>query len=76
MRQTAQPRVSGWKNKASKPLAIKSVVVVAAVEMPSLTEEFVGETHRVLKYTQTYPRRNQHQKGPMCLWVAREVNES
>ena len=31
-------------------------------ETPSLTGEFVGETHRVLECTQTHPPRNQHLK--------------
>ena len=38
-------------------------VEVAEGETPSLTGEFVGETHRVLGCTQTHPPRNQHQKG-------------
>ena len=50
--------------------------VEEAGETLSLTGEFVGETHRVLELTQTYPPRNQHQKGPICLWVAGEVTES
>ena len=45
-------------------------------ETPNLTGEFVGETHGVLEHTQTHPPRNQHQKGPICLWVAEEVTES
>ena len=36
------------------------VGVEAAGEIPSLTGEFVGETHRVLEHTQTHPPRNQH----------------
>ena len=28
------------------------------------------------KVHKTHPPRNQHQKGPICLWVAREVTES
>ena len=52
------------------------VGVEAAVgETPSLTGEFVGETHRALEHTQTHPPENQHQKGPICLWVAGEVTE-
>ena len=47
----------------------------AAGETPSLTGELVGETHRVLELTQTHPPGNQHQKGPVCLWVAEEVTE-
>ena len=35
-----------------------------------LHKEFAAETHRVLKSTQTHPPGNQHQKGPICLWVA------
>ena len=45
-------------------------------ETPSLTEEFVGEIHRVLEHTQNHPHRNQHQNGPLCLWVAEEVIEN
>ena len=47
-----------------------------AGETPSLTGEFVGQTHRDLVHTQTHPPVNQHQKGPICLWVEREVTES
>ena len=54
----------------------KSVGVAAAGETPSLTGEFTGETHRVLGHTQTTHPRNQHQKGPICLWVAEEVTQS
>ena len=50
--------------------------VVAAGETPTLTEKFTGETHRVLEHIQTHPPRNQHQKGPICLWVVGEVTES
>ena len=39
---------------------------------PGLTGEFTGETHRVLECTQTHTPENQHQKGPICLWVAEE----
>ena len=45
-------------------------------ETPSFTGEFVGETHRVLECTQKHPCENQHQKGPICLWVAGEVAEN
>ena len=50
--------------------------LVVAGEIPSLTGEFIGETHRVLKCTQAHPPGNQHQKGPICLWIAEEVTES
>ena len=43
---------------------------------PSLTGEFIGETHRVLECTQAHLSRNKHQMGPICLWVVEEVNES
>ena len=47
----------------------------AVGETPRLTGEFAGETHRVLECTQTHLPGNQHQKGPLCLWVAGEVTE-
>ena len=43
---------------------------MVAGETPSLTGEFIGETHRVLECTQTHPPGSQRQKGPVCLWVA------
>ena len=52
------------------------VGVEGVAKTPSLTGEVVGETHRVLERTQTHPPRNQHQKGPICLWAAGEVTES
>ena len=51
-------------------------VEAAVGETPSLTGEFAGKTLRVLEHTQTHPPGNQHQKGPICLWVAEEVTES
>ena len=51
-------------------------VEVAAGERPSLTGEFIGETHRVLECTQTHPPRKQHHKGPISLWVAGGVTEN
>ena len=71
-----QPRVLAWETKASKPLSVKTVGVVAAGETPSLTGEFIGETHEVLEGTQTHPPENKHQKGPICLWVAGKVTEN
>ena len=50
--------------------------VVALGETPTLTEEFIGETHRVLEHIQTHRPGNQHHKGSICLWVAEEVTES
>ena len=50
--------------------------VVAWGETPSLTGEFIGETHSVLERTQSQPPGNQHRKGPICLWKAREMTES
>ena len=50
--------------------------VATAGESPRISGEFVGETYRVLKCTQTYRLGNQNQKGPICLWVAEEVTES
>ena len=40
-------------------------VAAAAEETPSLTGEFVGETHRGLERAQAYPLGNQHQRGPI-----------
>ena len=47
-----------------------------AGETRSLTGQFVVETHRVLEHAQNHPSGNQHQKGPICLWVAEEGTES
>ena len=66
-----EPRVPAQGNKASKPVEVVALVG----EIPSLTREFVGETHRVPECTQTYPPGNQHQKGPIYLWVVGEVTE-
>ena len=49
--------------------------VMAMGETPSLTREFFGEAHSVLEQTQTHPPKNQHQKGPIYLWVAGKVTE-
>ena len=51
-------------------------VEAAVGETPSLTGEVIGETHRGLERAQAYPPGKQHQKGPLCLWVAGEVTES
>ena len=59
-----KPRVSVRETKDLKPQGIKIFVgVVVEGETPSLTGEFIGETHRVLRCTQTYPPANQHLKG-------------
>ena len=50
--------------------------VEEAGETPSLTGEFIGETHRVLECTQNHSPRDEHQKGPICLWAEEEVTES
>ena len=58
-------------------LLLKKPVRVKVVgETPSLTGEFIRETHRVLECTQTYLPGNQPQKSPICLWVVAEVTES
>ena len=62
VRRTLQPRILVQGNKASKPKICGGVVVG---ETPSLTAEFIGETHRVLEHTQTHPSENPHQKGPI-----------
>ena len=48
-------------------------VGAAAGETPSLTGEIVGETHRGLECAQAHPLGNQHQRGPILLWVAEAV---
>ena len=50
-------------------------VETAVGETPSLTGEFLGETHRGLERAQTHPVRKQPQKGPLCLWVVEAVTE-
>ena len=50
-------------------------VGAAAGETPSLTGEVVGETHRGLERAQARPLGNQHQKGPVWLWVEGGVTE-
>ena len=47
----------------------------AAGETLSLTGEVVRETHRGLGRAQAHPLGNQHQRGPICLWVAEGVTE-
>ena len=47
----------------------------AAGETPRLTGEFDVETHRDLQRAQAHPLGNQHQKGPICLWVVKGVTE-
>ena len=49
---------------------------VAAGETPRLTGEFDVETHRDLQRAQAHPLGNQHQKGPICLWVVEGVTEN
>ena len=51
-------------------------VGAAAGETPSLTGEVIGETHRGLECAQAHPLGNQHQKGPIGLWVAEGVTET
>ena len=74
-----KPHNPGFQYREIKiqSLWLKTPVGVAAVgETPRLTGELAGETHRVLERTQTHPPWNQHQKGPICLWVAGEVTKN
>ena len=50
-------------------------VEAAVGETPSLIGEFVGETHRGLEHAQAHPLGNQHQRGPISLWVAEGVTK-
>ena len=72
-----QPSVPA-QGKKPQSLLLKMHVQgeAAAGETPSFTGEFVGETHRVLECTEADPPGNQHQKGPLCLWVAEGVTEN
>ena len=54
----------------------KPMGVAVAGETPSLTGEFVGQTHRVPEHIQTHLPGNKHQKGPICLCMVAEVTES
>ena len=68
----------GFQHGEIKPQNLwlwKPVGIAAVGETPSLTGEFIGETHRVLEGTQTHPPGNQHQKDLICLWVVGEVTE-
>ena len=51
-------------------------VGAAVGETHSLMGEVVGKTHRGLECAQAHPLGNQHQRGPLGLWVAGEVTES
>ena len=74
--QTTQPRVPVWGHKASNHWLKTPVGVEAAAgETPSLTGELLGETHRGLERAQAHPLGNQHQRGPIWLWVAEGVTE-
>ena len=49
-------------------LRLKNPVGVEVTgETPSLTGEFLRETHKVLECTQNHPLGNEHQRGPICL---------
>ena len=49
--------------------------VGAAGETLSLTGEVLGETHKGLGRAQAHLLGNQHQRGPIWLWVAEGVIE-
>ena len=69
VKQTTQPRTPEWGNKASK-LWLKTPVGVeaAAGETPSLTGEWVGETHRGLEREQAHPpTRKSAPEGPSLI---------
>ena len=71
-----QLSIPGQGNKASKPLTEKICGGCPSGRNSQSTGEFLGKTHRVLECTQTHLSRNQHQKGPICLWVVGEMTES
>ena len=61
VKETAQCRAPAQGNKASNP-RLKTPVGVEepAEKTPSLTGEFVEETHRGLECPQAHPHKNQH----------------
>ena len=63
-------------NKGSTPLVIKTYGGSGGRRNSQLHRRVHWRDHRVLEHTQTHPSGNQHQKGPICLWVAGEVTES
>ena len=67
MKQTAQHRVSVQGNKASKSLTEKTSGVEVVGETPSLTEEFIGEIHRVLECIQNPSTKKSASEGSNLL---------
>ena len=67
-----QPKAPAWGNKASKPLTVKHCGGCGSGRNSQSLGEFIRETHRVLEHTPW----NQHQKGPISLWVVEEVTEN
>ena len=62
------PRAPVQGNKASNLWLKTTMGVEAAVgKTPSLTGEFIGETHRGLERAQAHPLRKQHQKGQILI---------
>ena len=70
------PGFQGWDINPQNLWLENPIGVESLGETPNLTGEFVREIHRVLECTQIHLPRNQHQKGPICLWVVGEVTES
>ena len=74
--QTTQPRVPAQGNKSSKPLTEK-ICGGCDSGRNSYPHRRVlwRDPQGPIMYT-NHPPGNQHQKGPICLWVAGEVTES
>ena len=60
-------------DSSAQNLLLKKPVGVQAAAGETPIGKLLGETHRVLECTQAHRHGNQHQKGPICLWVAGEV---
>ena len=73
--ETSQSRVSAQEKEASKPLAVETCGGCDSGRN-SQPHRRVHWKDPHLEHTQTHPSRNQHQKGPVCLWVAGKVTES
>ena len=76
MRQTMQLRVSSGGHKASKPLAIKSCGGCGGGRTSQPHKKVHWRDPQGPRMYTNHPPGIQHQKSPICLWVAGEVTES
>ena len=67
-------QVPAQKKKASKPLAIKTCEGFHSRRNSQPHRRVPWRDPQHPRCTQTYPPGNQHQKVPICLWVAEKVD--